>query len=173
MSAAFSMPRNGCESSPGREAQKTSTPTGEVEGSSATFKELLREYARFLEIDLLRADKTIRNHRSCLRNFQRFLKKNIASATKDDLRSFLQEIKPKFSSSTYANHVKAFRVFYRDFLGVGWSVNFKMPQPEFKPKWIPSEQELKRFCEALPSLKAKCMFLFHAATTTPPYSENI
>jgi len=131
---------------------------------SATFNELLKEYARFLEIDLLRADKTIRNHRSCLRNFQRFLEKNIASATKDDLRTFLQAIKPRFSSSTYANHVKAFRVFYRDFLRVSWSVDFRMPQPEFKPKWIPSKEELKRFYEALPSQKAKCMFLFYAAT---------
>jgi len=131
---------------------------------SATFNELLKEYTRFLEIDLLRADKTIRNHRSCLRNFERFLRKSIASATKDDLRSFLQEIKPKFSSSTYANHVKAFRVFYRDFLRVGWPVDFRMPQPEFKPKWIPSKKELRRFYEALPGLKAKCMFLFYAAT---------
>jgi len=55
-------------------------------------------------------------------------------------------------------------MFYRDFLRVGWSVDFRRPQPEFKPKWIPTKQELKQFYEALPSLKAKCMFLFYAAT---------
>jgi len=135
-----------------------------LQKSKISSNELFNEYARFLEIDLLRADKTIRNHLSCLRNFQKFLNRDIALATKDDIRAFLQAIKPKFSSSTYANHIKAFRVLYRDFLGVSWSVNFKMPQPEFKPKWIPTKQELKHFYGALPSLKAKCMFLFYAAT---------
>jgi hypothetical protein len=55
------------------------------------------------------------------------LNKDITLANKDDIRAFLQTIKPKVSASTYANHVKAFRVFYRDFLGVSWSVDFKMP----------------------------------------------
>jgi len=57
------------------------------------------------------------------------------------------------------------KVFFRDFLGRGDLVqSFKFPQRPFLPKRIQSKDELKRFYEAIPSLRYKAMFLLFASS---------
>ena len=82
----------------------------------------------------------------------------------ENIRSFLAGFKDR-SPSTYANVLKALKVFFRDFLNRGELVQtFRFPQRPILPKQIPSKDELKRFYEAIPSLKYKAMFLLFASS---------
>jgi integrase len=61
--------------------------------------------------------------------------------------------------------LKALRVFYRDYLGKPEVIEgFKFPNRPFKPKRIPSKNELQEFYKFLKDPLAKAIFLFFATT---------
>ena len=122
--------------------------------------EVLREYKKFLEIDLHRSFRTIQKH---MRYIGRFLKqvKNPYVATSSDVRSFLQSLE----GNGVDGAIKALRVFFRDFLNREDVIRtFKVPQSNIKPKTVPAKEELQKFFRALPSLKQKVLFLLYATT---------
>jgi integrase len=80
------------------------------------------------------------------------------------LRRFLLGLRDK-SSYTYANYLKALKVFFRDYLGMPHVVStFKFPHHEIILKKLPTREELRKFYEALPNLKSKTLFLLFASS---------
>ena len=56
-------------------------------------------------------------------------------------------------------------MFYRDFLDCPWLVDsFKFPHIPYRPKIIPTKEELQRFFEVLDSKFAEAIFLFYASS---------
>jgi integrase len=83
---------------------------------------------------------------------------------RENIRGFLASFRDK-SPNTYANALKALRVFFRDFLSKEWLIQtFKFPPREIRLKRVPSKDELKRFYHAIPSLKHKAFFLLLASS---------
>jgi len=69
------------------------------------------------------------------------------------------------SISYYANIVKSFRRFFRDFLQRPELVtSFKLPKSGFVPKVFPSKEELQRFYKHLDNTRDKVLFLMFAST---------
>ena len=67
--------------------------------------------------------------------------------------------------NTYANALKALRVFFRDFMGMEEVVKtFKFPRRPLKVKIIPSKEELRRFYNSLESPRDRALFLMYATT---------
>jgi integrase len=93
-----------------------------------------------------------------------FLGKDPLDANAEDLRVFLLRFRDK-SSYTYANYLKALKVFFRDYLGMPQVVStFRFPHHEIVLKKLPTKEELKEFYEALPNLKSKTLFLIFASS---------
>ena len=82
----------------------------------------------------------------------------------ENVRSFLASFKGK-SPYTYANALKALKVFFRDFLKRSHVVaSFRFSHIGIALKRVPSKAELKRFYNALPDLKSRAMFLLFATS---------
>ena len=64
------------------------------------------------------------------------------------------------------NVLGALKVFFRDFLNHSEVVNsFKFPRPAFKPKIVPSKDELKKVLSlVMDSELGKVLFLFYASS---------
>ena len=123
----------------------------------------MERFREFCKIDLQLTESTIRSH-------MRFVKKlveeypDLSVLKVDDIRHFLSSYQLK-SKPTYANCVKALRVFFRDFLNSPEAVStFKLPRIPFKPKQIPSRDELIRFYQGLQNLRDKALFLTYCST---------
>ncbi|MEM2522879.1 MAG: tyrosine-type recombinase/integrase [Candidatus Bathyarchaeia archaeon] len=113
-------------------------------------------------VDLQLAKSTVKLHREFVQRFLRWL--DDKPLTREALRQFLSQFNGK-STSTYANALKALKVFFRDFLGMPELVeSFRFPKQTFKPKNIPSGEQLRRFYEALATPRDKALFLFYAST---------
>jgi integrase/recombinase XerD len=124
---------------------------------------VIKRFADFLRIDRKLQPRTVQDHVYNLRGFLRFVKKPIDRITVDDVREYLKRYVDG-NVCTYGNKIKTLRRFLGDFLGYSWIRGFKIPKPNFKPKILPSKEELKRFYEALPSLRYKAMFLLLASS---------
>ena len=109
-------------------------------------------------------ERTVESHVLKIRKFLRFLGKEPSEAEAEDLRRFLLTLKDE-SSYTYANYLKALKVFFRNYLGMPHVVaTFKFPHHEIVPKRLPTKEELRKFYEALPNLKFKTLFLIYASS---------
>ncbi len=74
-------------------------------------------------------------------------------------------IKQTKSASTYANYLKTFKVYYRDFLKQPEIIqDYKFPKQSFRPKVLPSKEGLRIFYNSLPLLKYKIIFLALASS---------
>jgi integrase len=80
------------------------------------------------------------------------------------IRSFLKSVKESKSPSRYSNILKALRHFSRFIKKPELASNYAFPHPPPKPKEIFSKEDLKRFYEAIPSLKMKAFFLVAASS---------
>jgi len=115
-------------------------------------------------IDLQLLDRTVESHLSYVKRFLDFLDKPVNSLTVEDIRGFLATFKGK-SLSTYANALKALKVFFRDFIGRFELVqSFKFPHKTVTPKYVPTKDELRKFYEALSNIKHKALFLLLATS---------
>jgi len=84
--------------------------------------------------------------------------------SRESIRDYLDTIKEK-AAPTRANVLKALRRFFRDFLEHGELVStFKLPRQEFKPKTVPTREELKRFYAALKLPRDRALFLIYATS---------
>jgi integrase len=69
------------------------------------------------------------------------------------------------SRARYANCLKAMRVFFRDYLKRPELVSsFQLPKSVFKPKQIPSREEIVRFYQGLERPRDKALFLMYCTT---------
>jgi len=123
----------------------------------STYMENFRE---FLLVDLRRSEKTAIEQVRYVRRFLESLNKD--SVSKEDMRSYLKDVK---GEATYRNTLASLKVFFRDFLEMPQIVqSFRFPQTQFKPKVIPSTEDLRRFYEAIDSDMGKALFLFYATS---------
>jgi len=126
----------------------------------------LSDFKGFCEVDLGLGKETIRSHAWRLGKFLEFNDKPLGDVTREDLRAFLRWVKENYTRGSYSNFLKTLKVFFRDYLGREDLVKtFKFPGwvPP-KPIKLPTEEELRRFHEALTDLRMKVLFLFYATS---------
>ena len=125
---------------------------------------LLKDFEEYLKVERQLKDLTVYRHLLEIKRFIQFLGFHPLKATKMDIRRYLKTLinKPAW---TYANILKALRIFYREFLGKGEVIEgFKFPSKPFKPPLVPSKEEVRRFYEWLKEPLAKALLLFYATT---------
>jgi integrase len=117
-----------------------------------------------LKVDLRRSDKTAYEHTYYVKKLLNKLPKSVESATAEDAREYLEGLKG-ISSAQYKNILMALKVFFRDFVKAPEVVaSFKFPHQVFKPKQIPSKEQLAQFYECLQTPKEKALFMLYATT---------
>jgi integrase len=128
-------------------------------------EDLIKEFYDFCRINLRLGDLTAQGHERKVKNFFNFVQKPIQEITEEDIRNYLMLHIHK-APITYAHYLGSLKVFFRDFLEMGWVVSrFKYPKITFNPKNnLPEKAGLKKFYEALPTLRDKTLFLMFATT---------
>lgn len=115
-------------------------------------------------VDLGLTEGTTKIHLRYIKRYLEFCKKaNLSIEESSSMREFLSPIRDK-NQNTYGNHVKALRVFYREYLKSNVAESFKIPQPNQGYVKVPTRAELKVFYEALPSWREKALFLMWASS---------
>ena len=147
----------------GSPGQIRTAVTGSKGGGFESEEEVIKSFIDFLRIDRKLQPRTVQDHVYNLRGFLRFLNKPINQITVDDVREYLKRYVDG-NVCTYGNKIKTLRRFLGDFLGYSWIRGFKIPKQNFKPKILPSKEELKRFYGVLSSLRDKAMFLLLASS---------
>ena len=103
-------------------------------------------------------------HRTFVKAFIRNLNKPLENITDSDVREFLLRYNGK-SPYTYANALKAMKIFVGDFLKKKNIVeSFRFPSIPYKMKKIPSKEELDRFYSKLRTIREKVMFKMFLTT---------
>jgi len=133
--------------------------------SRAGCQQLLAKFRDFLKVDLQRGWWTVAGHTQAIGRFLRWLKGRPIS--RDVIRSYLDLYRDK-EPYTYANQLKALKVFFRDFLGRGdLTATFKFPRKGIEVKRIPGKDKLQAFYRSLQKLKDPrlcCFFLLYATS---------
>jgi integrase/recombinase XerD len=123
---------------------------------------ILEDFKEFCRVDRQSCNGTIRHHVMYIKNFLNSLDKPLDEITDSDIRAFLSKYTDG-SPYTYANAVKAIRIFVRDYLKKKDIVeSFKLPTIPFQFKKVPTKQELKTFYGKLRNPKEKALFLMYA-----------
>ena len=117
----------------------------------------LKGFQDFLVVDQGLTKRTAKRYYSII---SRVISQS-SEVTTDALRSILKSVE---NTNTRANYVKAFRVFFKRYLGLSVADGFKIPQPTPKPIKVPPKEDLQAFFYALPSLQSKTAFLLWATT---------
>ena len=124
---------------------------------------ILSKFREFLKVDLRRSEKTAYEHTYYIKRFLKVFKVALKSATSDDIREYLKNL--KVSSAQYKNILMALKLFFRDFLKKPEAVaSFKFPHQVFKPKHIVSNEQVRKFYQALETPKEKALFLLYATS---------
>jgi integrase len=93
------------------------------------------------------------------------MNKPLNNVTKDDLRTFLEMVKTKYSLSTYSGFIKTIRRLFRDYLGKEELAKFRFPTIPFIPKIVNYKREdLQRFYYAIEHDIVRMMFLAYCVT---------
>jgi integrase len=146
-------PATFCTSSFGRKRQL----------NAVSLKELMEMFNEFQVVDLQRAKKTAKEKVYYVRKFFNEIQLNPLGVNVLDVRHYLRDL--DCSVHVYKNVLGALKVFFRDFLDrPGVVASFKFPRPAFKPKVIPSKEDLLRFFDALDSEVGEVLFLFYASS---------
>jgi len=127
-------------------------------------KQLLSEFNDYCRIDLNLSESTTCKHIREITNFLKTIDKEYNHVTTDDVRKYLKTYKKK-SKHTYANIIKSFRRFYRDFLRYPSLVDsFKLPRIGYEPKILPSKKDLQTFYNNLINMRDRALFLVLATS---------
>lgn len=103
------------------------------------------------------AKRTIRERMRHAKRLVDFLGKHPLAATKGELRNFLEK-------HPQHNAVKTVRIIYGRFFSTDLAKSFKVPQTPFRPKRIPTKEQLRATYYALPTLELKAAFLLLATS---------
>ncbi len=123
---------------------------------------MLEKFKLFCVVDLSLLESTARDHSNEIERFFKWLGNHEVST--DAIRDYLAGFKDS-SASTRTNILKAFRRFFRDYLGSGELVaTFKLPRSEFKPKVVPTREQLRTFYAALKTPAERALFLLYATS---------
>jgi len=126
--------------------------------------ETVNAFEDFCRIDMHRSDRTVKNNSYWVRRFLNSVKKNPREVSDQDVREYLRNYRES-PANTYANILKAFKAFFRDFMQMPWIVeSFRFPDRPFHPKTVPSKEQLSRFYHALNDSIAETMFLVLGST---------
>jgi integrase len=129
-----------------------------------SIEEILSQFKRFLKIDLGLSKSTVYAHAYKIKRFLLSINKPIEAITTEDIRNWLESL-ANYSANHRKNTIKALRRFFRDYLHKPWLIeNFKLPYTSFKPIKVPSDEEVKKFYNALESLRDKALFLLFATS---------
>lgn len=91
-------------------------------------------------------------------------RKKVNEVTREYVRAYPKSLSDS-GKATRINTLKTLKVLFRDFLGKPEVVEtFKFPKQVFKPKIISTKAELRKFYEAIDSLKEKALFLMYASS---------
>jgi len=124
--------------------------------------EPMTDFKTFCEIDLQLSSETAKQHRAKIKAFKAWLDdRELSQIT---IRQYLALFLGK-SPCTYANQLKALKVYCRDYLRQPQLVEtFKFPNIPAEPKTIKTKRELRKFYTALEGLKDKSLFLLYATS---------
>jgi len=115
-------------------------------------------------VDLCRSERTVEEKLYYIKKFLNWLEKPFETVTREDVRAYLKAI-DNSKTAKYINTLKSLKVFFRDFLESPEIVkSFRFPKQVFKPKPIPSREDLQRFYKAIESDIGKTLFLMYATT---------
>ena len=129
------------------------------------FDKILRKFELFCSVDLQLSPVTVKDHSDGISRVLKRMKKKYNEVTKDDFREYLFKYKQDHAPATVAGVIKTLKVFYRDYLDCpGLVDSFKFPHIPYRPKIVPTKEELQRFFEALDSEFAEALFLFYASS---------
>jgi intergrase/recombinase len=134
-----------------------------INGNHITI-EILNDFAMFCKVDLLRSQKTIKEHRN---NLKRYVKVMGSLIDASKIRDFLFYIRNKYSNPrTYRSYLCTLKVFCRDYLKHGeWVQTLKFPKiTQAIITDLPTKQQLRDFFNALPHDKAKVAFLVYCSS---------
>ncbi|MEM1589667.1 MAG: tyrosine-type recombinase/integrase [Candidatus Bathyarchaeia archaeon] len=124
--------------------------------------ECLKGFYDFLVVDLQKSECTAKSYCGVVK---RFLQSVDEALTVENVRGYLKRVKEGCSRDRYNLTLSALKAFLRDYLRQGWLVeSFKHPPKVFKPKAVPSREELRRFYMALSSPCLKAYFLVAASS---------
>ncbi len=122
-------------------------------------------FAKFLCVQKNLADATVKNHIRYLNVFLKAVGNPIDTITTSEVQDFMLAIKETKAPETYKNYLAMLKILFRDYLGREDIIKgFKFPQMQFKPKILPSREQLRTYFDALPSLKYKTIFLMLASS---------
>jgi integrase/recombinase XerD len=131
--------------------------------SSYSANETLYSFRKYLEVDRQLNEKTIGLHLSNVKRLLQVLGKSPTEITVEELREYLSKFKDA-NPYTYANVLKAMRVFFGGFIKTDISNGFRFPNYPFKPIMVPSKEELQKFYCAMEKARDKALFLIYATT---------
>jgi len=114
-------------------------------------------------VDLQRAETTANDKVYYIRKFFNEVKLNPKAVRVDDVRHYLRNM--DCSCHVYKNLLGALKVFFRDFLNLPEVVeSFKFPRAPFRPKIVPTREEIQRLFNAIVSELGEALFLFYASS---------
>jgi len=135
--------------------------------ATSSITDLLSNFERFCKVDRNLAPRTLSHNNGYPWQVRRLLEsvgKHPSQVTAEDIRSYLIRFKTK-SPSTYANVLKALKIFFREFLKMPEVVeSFKFPKRTYAPKTVPSKEDLRRYFDALDNDRDKALFLMYATS---------
>ena len=115
-------------------------------------------------MDLQLKDGTIKSLAMYARKFLNFLNGDLTNVKVEDIRRFLSTFS-EHDPSTYRNVLKALRRLIRDFMGMSDLMeSFRVPHKGYRPKRIPSKEEIKAGFNALKTGKQRAVYLLYAIT---------
>ena len=135
---------------------------------SATFctssaSSLLNDFYDFQIVDLQRAKTTAKDKVYYIHKFFSETKIDPKAVRVEDIRHYLRNL--VCSCHVYKNLLGALKVFFRDFLDRPEVVeSFKFPRSPFKPKIVPTKEEIQRFFDTIDSELGEALFLFYASS---------
>ena len=125
---------------------------------------VLDNFKEFCKVDLQLKEGTIKSLAMYARMFLNFLNGDLTDVKVEDIRRFLSTFSGH-ESSTYRNVLKAVRRFVRDFMGRPDLVqSFRMPPKGYRPKRIPSKEEIRAGFNALRTDKQRAIYLLYATS---------
>jgi len=118
----------------------------------------LEAFREFCLVDPQLAGSTTERH---VNRISKFLHGDPREYTKQDLRTYLMEIKKTMSASTYKNQLASLKKYFGDYLGMCHLVDsFKYLSKSFSPISVPSKSELQASYEAVESPRDRALSNF-------------
>jgi hypothetical protein len=123
----------------------------------------LRDFYEFQVVVFQRAEKTAKEKIYYVRRFLNEVKINQFEVGMSDIRHYLGDL--DCSVHVYKNVLGALKLFFRDFLDrFGVVTTFRFPRTEFKPKIVPTKEELQRIFHPINSEVGEVLFRLYASS---------